>query len=332
VSFLQELEARGQRYLDASGAAVDPLQLLRDRGVTTIRLRLWNAPPAGWCDLPHTLAMARRVRQAGLRLLLDLHYSDGWADPGHQAKPAAWEAMHGAELEAAVEDFTRDAVAQLAAQGTPPQLVQLGNEITAGLLWEDGRLAWTPASWQRVAGLLQAGVRGVRAGAGAGPRPQVAIHIDRGGDASAAHAFFQQLTDQGLDFDVIGLSYYPWWHGPLDALTSNVRELRAFFPQEVLVLETSYPWTDQAATAAGNSVWTSAGLLPGFPPTPAGQQAYLRALVSGLKLSGGAGVFWWAPEWLPAPGLSQPTAGFETLTLFDLGGRPLPALDELGSG
>jgi arabinogalactan endo-1,4-beta-galactosidase len=207
--------------------------------------------------------------------------------------------------------------------------VQLGNEITAGLLWEDGRATWAWNSWGPLAALLQAGVRGVRAGAGAGPVPLVVLHLDRGGDAGAARTFFQALQDQGLAFDVLGLSYYPWWHGELDRVRSTVAELKGHFAQEVMVLETSYPWTGQPATDAGNTVWQPSGLLPAYPPTPEGQRAYLRALVEAVRGAGGAGVFWWSPEWLPAPGLSQPTAGFETLTLFDLQGRALPALDEL---
>ena len=167
VSFVTEVEALGVALRDPTGAPVeDLLTFYAAQGMSHIRLRLWHTPAGPYSGLADVLTLARRAHAAGLGLLLDLHYSDHWADPGKQAKPAAWQDLHGAALEAAVRDYTRDVVAALRAQGTLPEVVQLGNEITSGMLWDDGRVGGAfEGQWPDLARLLAAGAEGVRAGA-----------------------------------------------------------------------------------------------------------------------------------------------------------------------
>ncbi len=326
VSFLDEQEAQAVVFRDGAGRPRDFLSLARDLGWNVIRLRLWNAPAGGYCDMAHTLAMARRIRAAGLRLLLDFHYSDHWADPGKQTKPAAWRDLGFDDLCTAVYDYTREAV-----EACRPDVVQVGNEITSGMLWDDGRVGGpfdTDAQWARFARLLSAGTAGVR---DAAPGAGIMIHIDRGGDNRASGWFFDHLcAHPEVPFDLIGQSFYPWWHGTLDQLSSNLADISSRYGRDVVVVETGYPRTLEDADGAGNFVSAESQLHPGFPATPEGQAAFLRALmdvVSAVPQARGKGVLYWEPAYFSRPGLRRSPC--DNLTLFDDAGRPLPAAGEL---
>lgn len=328
VSFLPQIEAGGGVFTDG-GEAGDLFGILADHGVNLIRLRLWHTPWDGWCDLEHTLAMARRARDAGQSVLLDLHYSDTWADPAHQFKPAAWAALPFAALVDSVFAYTRDATAAMIAQGTPPAMIQLGNEITPGMLWDDGQVGGafnTPEQWDRLAQLLDAGVAGVEDAFAPAPRPPIMIHSDRGGDNGGCRWFFGNVIAEGVDFDVIGLSYYPWWHGDLAVLEANVDDLAARYGKDVMVVETAYPWTLDWFDDVHNTVGLPEQLLPGYPDTPAGQRAFLDAvfgIVAGIPYERGLGVVYWAPERISTQGFGS---SGENLALFDETGEVLPGL------
>lgn len=322
ASFLFQVEAAGGVFREGT-TPTDAMAIFRSRGINTVRVRLWVNPPAGQSDLASVLATARRARAAGLSILLDLHYSDTWADPGAQAKPAAWASLSGSALQSRVREYTRFVVAALAAQGTPPAIVQIGNEITNGLLWPDGQL-YGPGTggWPGLAALLQAGIAGVRDAIPADPlgqSPQIMIHIDRGGDNAGARWFFDQLALQGVAFELIGLSYYPWWHGSLAALQANLTDLAARYNKPVCVVETAYPWTLGWNDNTNNTIGLSSQLQPGYPATTAGQKSFLAAItaaVDGLGTRAG-GVVVWAPDWIAAPNLGST---WENLALFDFSG------------
>lgn len=326
VSFLPQVEAAGGRFT-VQGRPVDPFVLMRARGLDTVRLRLWHAPPGGTNDLASVLVLAARARDAGLDVMLDLHYSDTWADPAHQAKPAAWRGLPFAALLDSVHAHTLTALAALADQGTRPALVQLGNEIGGGMLWDDGCVGgrWdTPAQWDRLARLLKAGACAVRE-AFPGDPPPVALHTAQGGDPAACLRFFGELEARGVPWDVAAVSYYPWWHGGLADLEAALAALAGRFGRPVLVAETAYPWTLSWHDEERNLVGLREHGLPGYPPTPAGQRRYLAdliALVERTPRGLGAGVLWWAPEWIPAPGFGS---AWENCALFDFQGEALPA-------
>lgn len=325
------VEAAGHRF-SADGHTGPIERLLAGRGANAVRLRLWVQGPAGYGDEASALALARRARDAGMRIYLDLHYSDRWADPRHQEVPPSWRGDDLAALAQHVHDYTAHLVAEFARQGTPADLVQTGNEISAGLLWPLGRLAPDRADggWPGLLDLLRAAVAGVHDGSPPEHRPAIVLHTDRIGDPTGSHAFFDRLSDAGLPFDVIGLSYYPFWHGPLALLRSTMTDLAERYRLDVLVAETGYPWT----MAGGDPVLGVAApdRLPEvdrFPPTPGGQSAYFEALreVIGQVPNGrGLGFVVWEPGWLAGVGW-QPgaTAPFTNLTLFDQSGRLLPA-------
>lgn len=307
------------------------LDLVGEAGLNLVRLRLWHTPAEPWHGLEATVAHARQVQAAGLPLLLDLHYSDTWADPGHQTPPAAWQGLGAAALADSVAASTARVIGRFTAEGIVPRYVQVGNEIDAGLLWDTGRVGWpgsewdTPAQWAALTALLQAGAGAVRAALPAGADTELIIHLAAGGDNARCRWFLDELAAAGVDHDVIGLSYYPWWHGSLWDLQSNLRDLGPRYGKQTLVVETAYPWTlDAAADGTGNFVTADTPLPAGYPATPQGQLDFLRDVRRVTETSGGLGVVYWEPDFLPVGG--GPGNPCENLTLFDFVGEALPGL------
>jgi beta-galactosidase len=237
ISFLPELENRGVHFSDNKGQR-DAIAILKDHGFNYIRLRIFNdpardsgySPGKGFCDLPHTLAMAKRVKAAGLKLLLDFHYSDYWADPGKQFKPAAWRNLDFATLLDSVYDYSCRVIEALKRQGTLPDMVQVGNEINHGMIWPDGSIHHPDS----LAALIYAGIRGVKA---ADPACPIMLHIALGGQNDESHFFLDNMLERQLPFDVIGLSYYPRWHGSLSDLRYNVDDLARQYGKDIIVVE-----------------------------------------------------------------------------------------------
>ena len=319
ISALPKLESLGAVYRDAGGTN-DALRLMRSHGCTCFRVRLFVNPTMRDVvvqDLPFALALGRRIKACGARLLLDLHYSDTWADPKQQAKPAAWAALSFADLEKRVESYTAEVVGAFTAAGVAPDIVQVGNEITPGLLWPDGKIGAPEGGWDHAAALIRAGSRGVRRQASAGARPEVMVHVDCGGSAERTRWFFDHLRDRGVDFDLIGLSYYPWWHGGLDGLRANLAQTAARYGKPVVVVETAYPW--RPCSEKKHLDW---------PTTPQGQAQFLRELVAAVRAvpeGRGRGVIWWYPESVRTRGLQVWMNG--DVALFGDDGSALPALD-----
>ncbi|GAA4743724.1 beta-galactosidase GalA [Flavisolibacter ginsenosidimutans] len=239
ISFLPELEARGIKFSD-KGSQKDALQILKDHGFNYIRLRIFNNPAAdsgyspkkGFCDLSHTLQMAKRVKAAGMKFLLDFHYSDYWADPGKQFKPSAWKALPFASLKDSVYRFTKQVLLALKAQGTVPDMVQVGNEINHGMMWPEGHVS----HFDSLAQLFKAGADAVRA---VDPSIVIMQHLALGGQNDEAVWYLNNMFARGVDFDVIGLSYYPKWHGTISDLQNNLRDLSQRYNKDVIVVEYS---------------------------------------------------------------------------------------------
>jgi len=324
LSSLPRVEAAGGTFHDGDSTA-DAITLLKRAGCTSVRLRLWHTPEGGDCALAPTLAMARRAHGAGMTVLLDLHYSDTWADPAHQTTPAAWQGLALAPLCDSVRAYTRDVLAAFVAQGTPPAWVQIGNEIDGGLLWDVGRRHGAIESRTNLALLLRAGATGARE---ASPRTQIVVHFANGGTRDAAEEFFTQLDERQVPFDVMGLSYYAWWHGTPAQLAATLNGLAARFGRDVAVVETAHPWTTSWFDDTHNAV----GKLPAGarPATPEGQAEFareVRSIVARVPGGRGLGVWWWEPAWLATPGAQSP---WENCALFDEKGRMLPAARVLG--
>jgi arabinogalactan endo-1,4-beta-galactosidase len=263
ISFLPQLEAKGMKFKD-KGVEKDVLQILKSHGFNYIRLRIFNNPAAdsgyspktGFCDLYHTKQMALRVKAAGMKLLLDFHYSDTWADPGKQFKPTAWKEMNMVQLTQAVHDYTKQVLLALQQQGTLPNMVQVGNEINHGMLWPDGNTR----HMNNLAALVKSGIKGVKE---VDQNIKTMIHIACGGQNEQSRTFIDSFLAKGVVFDVIGESYYPKWHGTPQELKNNLVDLAGRYKQDILVAEyTEYKrevndiaFTLPSTTIKGTFIW-----------------------------------------------------------------------------
>lgn len=322
LSALPIYEQRGAKF-SQHGRADDALRLLRAEGLNGVRLRLFvNPRPEGIVDnsLDYTVALARRAKAAGAAFLLDLHYSDTWADPQKQLKPAAWSALPFDELVARVGAYTRDVLARFEREGLRPDFVQIGNEITNGTLWPDGRVNFgapadeDAAAWARLARLLRAGIDAVPRGSG---QPKIVLHIESGGNLAKSLWWFRHARDAGLDYDIVGLSYYPDWHGGLANYRRTLAALADEFQKPIQVVEAGYPWKTAPK-------WTEKTHMD-WPLTPAGQAQFLRDVldaVRGIPHGLGRGVWYWHPESIVLPGHYAWENG--TCALFDDRGEMLP--------
>jgi len=306
LSFLRQAEQRGTKFKDG-GVEKPGLQIFRDHGYNWIRLRVFHTPTQLPNNLAYTLAMAQEAKALGLKFLLDFHYSDTWADPAKQIVPKAWVEKSHAEMVQAVFEYTRDTIAAFREGGAMPDMVQVGNEITPGMLWPDGKL---PDHWENFAELLKAGVRGVEAGRGVAARPRIMIHIDRGGDRAKTKWFFDKLNSYGVDYDVIGQSYYPWWHGSLLDLRDNLAFMAETYDKDIILVEVAYNWRPAEYRNRPAP----------FPETPEGQREFLdevNRLVLATPHGRGKGIFWWEPA---------VTGGLGRRGMFDEKGEALPVL------
>jgi arabinogalactan endo-1,4-beta-galactosidase len=329
ISSLKVLEDHGATYTD-NGVPGNAIDILRDHGVNWFRLRLFVNPnsasdPFVVNDLNYTIALAQRVKTAGAKLLLDLHYSDTWADPGHQTKPAAWSSLSFTDLVQRVHDYTRDAISSMNQAGVLPDMVQVGNEISNGMLWNSGYV-WTGGTnntgFNNLASLLNAGISGTKDGAGSSPAPLIMIHHDKGADWTTNSYFYDKLVARNVPFDVIGYSYYPKYDynsstgaGGIADLKTDLINTAARYAKPVVLVETGF-----ASRGAQFEPQYE------FPVSPTGQQQFLQSLVDTVESvpnSLGRGVFWWYPEARPTSGLTVWQDG--RYGLFDENGALLPA-------
>ncbi len=239
ISFLPQLESRNMKFID-NGVEGDAIEILKNHGLNYVRLRIFvnpenelgYSPKQGFCGLDSTLKMAKRVKDAGLNLLLDFHYSDTWADPQKQFKPKAWEGLNFTELTDTLNDYTKTVLLKLKEQGTLPDMVQVGNEINHGIVWPEGHIS----NLDNLAELLKAGVQAVRE---VDPAITIMMHLALGGQNEESVFWFDNMIARGVEFDIIGLSYYPRWHCTLDDLNFNMNDLITRYQKDVNVVEYS---------------------------------------------------------------------------------------------
>lgn len=330
ISLLQTIENRGGVYRE-DGQIKDPLLIFKDNGCNAMRIRLFHTPtglPPRVNSLEYTKALGRRIKAAGLKLMLDIHYSDTWADPGKQHKPAAWEPLSFEELVEAVRVYTETVIREMCAAGAMPDWVQVGNEIAPGMLWPDGRVG-TAEQWEKLATLLKAGIAGVQAGRGDRSMKTI-IHLHCGGSPKQTARYFDTMREHHVDYDIIGLSYYPWWHSRglgFRPLQENLKASIERFGKDIMLVETAYPWVpncDDPTKLMHKK--ERRPLIPGLPASKAGQQAYLEQIIEVARQAPDGrcvGVFYWAPEYIPGPDYNP---GRNHLAMFDQSGNVLPSI------
>jgi len=338
LSFTPQELAAGAQFT-YHGQAQSPVTIMKENGGNYVRMRLWVNPPAGYSNLAVDLALARQVRAAGMKIYLDVMYSDFWADPQHQDIPAAWQGQDLTQLTATVQSYTKQVISAFAKQGTPVDMVSIGNEIRNGILWPVGQVndPTIPADYDNLATLLKAGVAGARAANPPGHQLLIMMHYDQGGNNALSQAFFGNLVSEGVPFDVIGLSYYPFFHGTLSQMKANVDALATQFHKKIVIAETQYPWTlangnSPIGDSTGNFVWEPSQLSSGYPASPGGQLSFVTdelSILAQVPDGLGAGLFYWAPDWIPGvpwepgTGIGTPNAN---LTLFNSQGVALPSV------
>jgi arabinogalactan endo-1,4-beta-galactosidase len=305
VGWLPQMEATGYKFYDSDGTEKDCLQLLKDRGMNTIRLRVWVNPNShktnGHCSPAETVAMAVRAKNMGMRIMIDFHYSDTWADPGQQTKPAAWANHSFAELQNDVYKHTYDVLNALKLAGVTPEWVQVGNEIPSGMLWPEGKIE-NNQNWNQLGALLNKGYEATKA---INPSIKVIVHVDQGNDNGRFRWFFDNMKANNVKYDVIGMSYYPFWlksdyTKTITDLQINLKDMVARYGKEVMVVEVGGDYTLEQDT-----------------------KNMLTAVINAVKAvpnNKGLGVIYWEPQG------AKNWSGYQ-LNAWQDNGKPSPALD-----
>lgn len=335
ISMLPTLEQNGAVYRQ-DGQPGDALKILRDHGCNLFRVRLFVHPTNDYAsswgavqDLSYVKGLARRVKAVGGVFLLDIHYSDTWADPGKQYIPAAWKDLDFEALRQKVHDYTASVLNELQADGELPDMVQVGNEITSGMMWPAGKVLNAPPDrrdeqWRRFGQLFHAGARAVREFSTPSHPVRIVLHISGGGRAGLPKWFFSKFNQDSADYDIIGLSFYPAWNDSITALKKNMNDLIESQHKDIFLAETSYPWHPLDGISGSVMQW---------PCTKAGQMQFLHDLISVLHAAPeghGLGFCWWYPEAIPMRHMEIWRDGGEGL--FDREGNVLPAMDLFAPG
>lgn len=352
VSTLDMLEDLGAQYYQ-NNVANDALTILHNNGANYVRLKLWvdpydedgNAYGGGNNDYDTTLALAKRAQNLGMNILIDFHLSDFWADPANQIKPKAWEDLSYSELKETLYSYMKTTLNNFASEGIVPDMVQVGNEISSGILHEDGKIG-TDEDFSGLAGLLQSAISGVRDSSASNTK--IVLHLDQGGKNELYTWFFGGLLEEApnLDFDVFGLSYYPMWHGTMEGLQYNLNYLATTYDKEVCVVETAYAWTTEDGDGVGNVFISGDEETGGYPATVEGQFQFmndLESVILNVPNDKGIGYFYWEPEWVPAEGGTYassagvaykndtvtPSNTWDNMTLFNFNGNALESIKVL---
>jgi len=297
VSWLTQMENTGMKFYNSTGTQTECMQLLKNIGMNSIRLRVWVNPAGGWCNTADVVAKAVRAKALGMKIMIDFHYSDSWADPGKQTKPAAWAAQDVATLQTSVYNHTLAVMNVLIAAGVTPDWVQVGNETNDGMLWPEGKASVNMANYAK---FFIAGYNAVKA---ASPTTKVMVHVSNGYDNALFRWNLDGLKANGAVWDVIGMSLYPStanWSTLNSQCLTNMNDMVARYGSEIMVCEVGMSW-DQAATC--NSFITD-----------------LISKVKSVSNNKGVGVFYWEPE------AYNNWQGY-TLGAFDNSGKPTVALN-----
>lgn len=299
VSSVIALENSGVTFRDFDGKARDLFSILKDNGINYIRVRVWNDPfdeagrgyGGGNNDLNTAISIGQSAAENGMKLLVDFHYSDFWADPGKQQAPKAWAGMDIKEKQAALYDFTLDALTQLQAAGEDIGMVQLGNET-------NGRMAGE-RTWMNIYYLMAAGAKATRE---VDPNIKIAVHFANPESAGSYMNYASKLDYYKLDYDIFASSYYPFWHGTLDNLTAVLNEVQTTYHKQVLVMETSYANTLEDTDHHPNAIGEGSNYETPYPISIQGQANAVADVIRAVNSIGGLGVFYWEGAWITVGG------------------------------
>ncbi|HEX9061292.1 MAG TPA: glycosyl hydrolase 53 family protein [Clostridia bacterium] len=301
ISWLPQMEANGYKFYNDAGTQQDCLQILKDHGINSVRIRTWVNPSTdkwnGHCSTTETIALAKRAKNMGFKIMIDFHYSDSWADPGQQTKPGAWKSLDFNALMKQTYDYTYDFMNQLKSNGISPEWVQVGNETNDGMLWEDGKAS---KNMKNFAWLVNCGHDAVKA---VSPETKVIVHLSNGYDNALFRWMFDGLNSNGAKYDVIGMSLYPDkdnYSTLASQCLNNMKDMGSRYNKEVMICEIGMPYDSSSEC-----------------------KTFITDMLSKTKSvpnNKGLGVFYWEPE--SYPGMNGYTRG-----TWDSSGKPTTALD-----
>ena len=320
ASCVPALEKSGVVYYDHDGNEKDVYQILSENGINYIRVRIWNDPfdadgngyGGGNCDIDNAVAIGKRATQYGMKLLVNFHYSDFWADPGKQMVPKAWKGMKIEEKTQALYLYTKECLQKLVDAGVDVGMVQIGNETNGAMCGESSSAL---GGWKRIMELISAGSKAVREVC---PDALVAVHFANPEKAESYVSYGKNLEYYGVDYDVFASSYYPFWHGSLENLSQVLSNIATKYGKKVMVAETSYAYTAEDGDFNGNTIGEGGGIVKDYPFTVQGQANLIRDVIDTVanKTVGGIGVFYWEGTWIPVGGGSYQ----ENLSLWERDG------------
>ena len=358
ASAVLALENSGVKYYNFDGEEQDVFQTLSEAGVNYIRLRVWNDPydekgngyGGGNNDLPTAIELGKRATKYGMKVCIDFHYSDFWADPKRQHAPKAWEGMDIDEKCDALYDYTKDSLTQLLDEGVDVEMVQVGNEINNGMAGE----YYLP----NVTQLLKSGTKAVREIADTYNKDiQVVIHYTNIESNGEIDSLASNLQNNDVDYDIMGLSYYPFWDGSFDNMQRISRYIQKTYNKKVMIAETSYCYTSEDGDGSGNSLVGTDDIVKGYPATVQSQATMVRDVCAAANEAGLEGVFYWEGTWIPVgpatadnspiwekygsgwassyasdydpddAGLYYGGCSWDNQAMFDFTGHPLPSLN-----
>ncbi len=308
ASCVPALEKGGVKYYDHQGVEKDVYQILRENGINYIRVRVWNDPfdsdgngyGGGNCDIENAIEIGKRATEQGMKLLVNFHYSDFWADPGKQMVPKAWKGMEIEEKCEALYEYTADCLRKLVEAGVDVGMVQIGNETNGAMCGEDSTAL---GGWMRIMQLMSAGSKAVREVC---PEALVAVHFANPEKITNFESYGKNLEYYQVDYDVFASSYYPFWHGTLDNLAEVLSKIAETYDKKVMVAETSYAFTAEDTDFYGNTIGEGGGIVKDYPFTQQGQANLVRNVIDTVvnKTAKGIGVFYWEGTWISAGGES----------------------------
>jgi arabinogalactan endo-1,4-beta-galactosidase len=313
MSYLPLIESEGTTYKH-NGINQDPIITLKNAGCNAIRMRLWQNPSNAHSGMAEVKAFAQRVKDAGLKVWLTVHYSDTWADPGHQTKPDAWQSMSFTDLKTAVSNYTNLVMTEI-----NPDIIQIGNETNDGMLWPEGRLSTNENQYLELVSNASAAIRSKSA------TTKIMLHH---AGISGADWYYSKVAN--IDYDYIGLSYYPIWHGTdLVAVQNTMNTLGQLYDKKVIIAETAYPFTFGYNDYTNNIIGLSNQILPAFQATENGQKAFLSTIKNTVKQSAhGIGFCYWGSEWVAFRGPTSTNGSpWENQALWDFNNNSLPVLE-----
>jgi arabinogalactan endo-1,4-beta-galactosidase len=313
MSYLPLIESEGIVYKH-NNISQDALTTLKNAGCNTIRIRLWKNPTESNSNFTNVKAFAQRIRQAGMKVWLTVHYSDTWADPSNQEKPAEWQSLSFADLKTAVTNYTNQIMTEI-----NPDIIQIGNETNDGILWPEGKLTTNENQFLELVSVASSSIRSKSSST------KIMLHY---AGISGSDWFFNKVAT--IDYDYIGLSYYPIWHGKdLNELKNTINSLSITHNKKVVLAETAYPFTLSWNDWTNNIIGLENQLITTYPATPEGQKNYLNAIKSLVKqTSNGIGFCYWGSEWIAFRG-NEATNGstWENQALWDFNNNSLPVLE-----